>query len=218
LIALAMFAALIGLGTWQVHRLAWKEALLARIAAAERSSGVPLPPDPAPFQKVRVAGRLRADLAAWYGAEVREIPDGPRMGAQLIEPLERERGAPVLVDLGWVPTPAPAQSSRSGEAGIEGYVHPAEHPRWFSARPDVAARRFYTLDPRAIGQALGLARVAPFMLVALGPTPPVRYPDPAHHLPRPPNNHLGYALTWFGLAGALVVVFVIRARRELLGR
>ena len=56
--------------------------------------------------------------------------------------------------------------------------------------------------PPAIGAALGLRQVAPFILVAMGSAPPERYPDPARHLPRPPNNHLSYAITWYGLAVA----------------
>ena len=87
--ALAMLAVLVALGTWQLHRLAWKENILAGIAAAERALAIALPPQPSPFQKVRVSGRLRSDLAAWYGAEVRDTRRGPQLGAQLIQPLER---------------------------------------------------------------------------------------------------------------------------------
>ncbi len=70
-----------------------------------------------------------------------------------------------------------------------------------------AARQFYTLDPKAIGAALGVPDPAPFTLVALGPSTAETYPAPAQHLPRPPNNHLSYAITWYGLAVALVVIF-----------
>ena len=98
---------------------------------------------------------------------------------------------------------------------IEGYVRPSDTPGMFSATDSPATRQFYTLDTRAIGKALGLDRVAPFILVALGPPPPERYPDPARHLPRPPNNHLSYAITWYGLAIALVVIFVLWARKVL---
>ncbi|MBN8904164.1 MAG: SURF1 family protein, partial [Rhodospirillales bacterium] len=74
---------------------------------------------------------------------------------------------------------------------------------------------FYTLDPAAIGRALGLPTVAPYTIVALGDTPPQRWPDPAKHLPRPPNNHLSYAITWYGLAAALVVIFILWARKTV---
>ena len=45
--------------------------------------------------------------------------------------------------------------------------------------------------------------------------PARRYPDPARDLPRPLNNHLSYAITWYGLAIALVVMFVLWARKVL---
>ena len=118
-------------------------------------------------------------------------------------------------------------------------------PGLFSAPDDVPGRHFYTLDPRAIGAALGLDHVAPFILIALAPPPPqggapqdgtsgrtpqrcrpreappqggapgaaIELPIPAEHLPRPPNNHLAYAITWYGLAGALLVIFIVWARK-----
>ena len=88
-------------------------------------------------------------------------------------------------------------------------------PSWFTGdrRPGRAAAST-TLDPAAIGAALGLASVAPFTLVALGPAPtPPRARRSA--LPRPPNDHLSYALTWFGLAACLLVVFVVYVRKAL---
>ena len=59
----------------------------------------------------------------------------------------------------------------------------------------------------------GLPRVAPFGLVALGQAEGL--PQPARALPRPSNNHLGYVITWYGLAVALVGVFLAWARRRL---
>jgi len=103
LMALVMFLVLLALGTWQMHRLAWKEGILAQIAAGESAAAIPLPEAPGPFVKVRVTGRFRPDLSALFGAEVRDFPSGPVMGAQLVAPLERDNGPPVLVDRGWVP-------------------------------------------------------------------------------------------------------------------
>jgi surfeit locus 1 family protein len=210
----AMLVVLIGLGTWQVQRMHWKHALLAQIASAEQHPAIPLGPDPLPFQKVQVEGVLRGDLAALYGAEVRDLPHGQTvLGAHLIEPLERPGQIPVLVDRGWVQEKgAPMPPAPPGPVTVEGYVRPAEHAGMFSAADDTAARRFFTLDPGAIGPALGLARVAPFTLVALGPP---GIPDPAHALPRPPDNHLQYALTWYGFAVTLLVIFLLYARKVL---
>ena len=214
--AMVMLAVLLGLGTWQVMRLHWKLGLLAQIARAEAAPAVPLPAAPDPFTKVQATGHLRDDLSASYGAEVRDTPVGTELGTQLITPLEVPDGDVILVDRGWVPDKRPHPIARAeGDVTVEGYVRPSDKQSMFSATDNLAAREFYTLDASAIGSALGLHRVAPFILVAMGPSPPEHYPDPAHHLPRPPNNHLSYAITWYGLAVALVVIFVLWARKAL---
>jgi surfeit locus 1 family protein len=214
--AMVMLAVLLGLGTWQVMRLQWKLGLLAQIARAEAAPAVPLPAAPDPFTKVQATGHLRDDLSASYGAEVRDTPVGTELGTQLITPLEAPDGDVILVDRGWVPDKRPHPIARAeGDVTVEGYVRPSDKQSMFSATDNLAAREFYTLDASAIGSALGLHRVASFILVAMGLSPPEHYPDPAHHLPRPPNNHLSYAMTWYGLAVALVVIFVLWARKAL---
>jgi surfeit locus 1 family protein len=214
---LVMQLILLALGTWQVHRLHWKEAILAQIARAEAAPPVPLSGNPGPFTKVSVTGRLRNDLAASYGADVRDTPTGPQLGTYLIVPLERAHEPTLLVDRGWVPAKRTGPINEpQGAVSIPGYIHPADRPGTFSARDDPTSRTFYTLDPATIGAALGLKNVAPFILIALGPPPPEHYPEPATHLPRPPNNHFIYAVTWYGLALALVVMFCVWARGTLL--
>jgi surfeit locus 1 family protein len=215
LMTLVMVAVLVALGTWQVERLGWKQGLLEQIAHAEAAPAVPLTPQPDPFTKVRVSGHLRDDATALYGAEVRDTLAGTQMGSYLIAPLERESQDTILVNRGWVPEkrPEPLAASPEEDATIEGYVRPSDTPGWFSATDSPAARRFYTLSAPAIGEALGLHHVAPFILVAMGPPPSEHYPDPARQLPRPPNNHLSYAITWYGLAVALVVIFVLWTRK-----
>ncbi len=217
ILALIVLAILLVLGTWQVERLRWKQGLLAQIARAEAAAAVPIPAQPSPYTKVQVTGRLRDDLSASYGAEVRDTPSGTQLGVQLIEPLEREDGDTILVDRGWVPQKRTRPIARAeGDVTLEGYVRPSDRPGLFSANDNPATRQFFTLDAPAIGKALGLQQVAPYFLVVMGPSPPERYPDPARHLPRPPNNHLSYAITWFGLAAALVVIYALWARKVLI--
>lgn len=214
----AMLALAVSLGVWQVQRLAWKTALLAEIDRGEAAPATPLPPDlrptPRPFTKVLVSGTLRQDLAALYGIEVRATMTGQVIGAFLLNPLERPGADPIIVNRGWVPTDAPRDAAPV-QATVEGYVRAPERPILLGAADDPAARRFYALDPAAVGASLGLPRVAPFTLVALGRVPPGTFPDPAQALPRPPNNHLVYALTWFGLAATLLVMFGIFVHRTV---
>ncbi len=203
LMTLVMLATLLALGTWQVSRLLWKRDLLAAIAASEQRPALPLGPSPPAFARVRAEGRFEP-LTALYGAEVR----GEAGGARLLGILRREGAPPLLVERGWVPVPPPAIAS--GPAAVEGYIRPADAPGWFSPTDDLAGRRFFTLNPAAIGQALGVPDLAPYTLVAMGPP---GMPDPARTLPRPPNNHLPYAITWYGLAIALLVIFALYARK-----
>jgi surfeit locus 1 family protein len=211
---LMMLTALVGLGTWQVYRLHWKEAILARIAEAEVAPSVPLTDAPAPYTKVSVTGRFRYDLAAEFGAEVRDTQAGPTIGFYQIVPLERDGAPVILVDRGWVPQKRESPlNNPAGAVTVSGYVRPAERQSWFSARDDAAARQFFTLDPAAIGAAVGERDPAPFTLVAMGPVAAGAYPAPAQHLPRPPNNHLSYVITWYGLALSLAVIFGVWVRK-----
>jgi surfeit locus 1 family protein len=230
LMTAAMLIVLLGLGSWQVKRLFWKEALLAQIDRAEAADPVPLPAAAArsalsPFMKVSATGEFLPDKAALYGVEVRTIASGPAMGARMIEPLREANGDTILVDRGWIPLSRTVPIDQpEGTVTVSGYVRPGDAQHWFSVRDNPAERRFFTLDPKAIGDAVGQPDVPPFVLVALaahsgaGPSSGAeqvsdRWPDPARHLPRPPNSHLSYAITWYGLALALLAIFVVWARR-----
>jgi surfeit locus 1 family protein len=235
-----MLLVLLALGSWQVKRLFWKQALLAQIAQAEAAEPIPLArieaqgtgtATPSPFTKISVTGTFLPDETALYGAEVRDVAPGPgmggsAMGAQLIEPLREADGELILVDRGWVPLSRsgpldqPMGEAPGGMVTVSGYVRPGDTQHWFSAADDPPSRRFFTLDPHAIGMAIGHPEVRPFVLVVLaagGATGTVveHWPDPARHLPRPPNNHLSYVITWYGLAVALLAVFSIWARKGL---
>ena len=210
LAALLGLAILLGLGVWQIQRLHWKHAILDAISAAEAEPAVPLGATPPAYAKVYATGRLRYDRAALYGAEGRDRQGQPVMGAQLLVPLDLTDGRTILCLLGWVAALPPRQDAPEGR--VEGYVRPGDKPGLFSAPDDAPGRRFYTLDPAAIAAALRLDHVAPEILVAVGPPGD---PDPARSLPRPPDNHLNYALTWFGLALSLIAVFIVFARKVL---
>lgn len=215
LAALPVLLALLALGTWQLQRLAWKTDILDRIAASESAAPVPL--DAAPpqtYAKVVATGRFDHAREALLGLEVR----GTILGAHLLTPLLREGAAPLLVDRGWVPLERAEGVARpEGPVAVTGYVRAGETAGSMAARDDTAGRRFYTFDPAAIGRALDLPQVAPFGLVALAApgAPPNALPAAARALPRPTNSHLGYAITWYGLAAALVGVFAVFAHRRL---
>jgi surfeit locus 1 family protein len=202
---------LAGLGTWQVQRLQWKTSLLATIAAAEAGPPVPLADRPTDYSKVFAEGRFLHAEALFYGVEVRNGV----LGTHLVTPLDRGDSSPLLlVDRGWVPMDGGTVTQPEGPVRVEGYVRPSETAGLFSATDDPVRRRFYSFDPMAMGAAIGRSGLAPFGLVALGPQGP-GLPQPAATLPRPTNTHLGYAITWYGLALAALGVFVAWARTRL---
>lgn len=206
---LAGVVLMLGLGVWQVERLVWKRGVLAAIDRAEASPAIPIPENPSPYTKVRVEGHFDAARAVFYGARV----ENGTPGTDLIVPLLREGAPPVLVDRGFVTLPWEG-TTPAGSITVEGYLRPPAARHWFSVADDLAQRRFFTLDPAAIALAVGLDRPAPWVLVALGKPAGPGAPVPAATMPRPPDNHLGYAITWFGLALSLVVVFVLWWRKE----
>lgn len=215
LAALPVLTVLLALGAWQVRRLEWKQELLAQVAASEAGPATPLGADPVLFQKVSANGRLDHAHEALLGLEVR----GNTLGARLLTPLLRDNAPALLIDRGWVPMERTAAIERpEGIVTVIGWVRPSEPTQALAARDDPAGRRFYSFDTAAIGAALDLPAVAPFGLVALAvpADPPGRLPAPDRVLPRPNNPHLGYAITWFGLAAALIgvlgVFLVGRAR------
>lgn len=208
LAGLPVLIILLGLGTWQAQRLVWKTDLLAQIAAAEAAPPAPISDPPAPYAKLEAVGRFDHAREALLGVEIR----ANRMGARLMVPFLRDSGPPILVDRGWVPLDRPGEIARpEGEQRITGYVRFGEAAGRFAAQDDVAGRRFYHFDPVAIGAALGQPGVAPYGLVVMGP--PGSLPEPTQSLPRPRNSHLGYAITWYGLALSLIGVFAAFAWR-----
>ena len=216
LTSLPVLAALLWPGTWQVQRLHWKTDMLARITAAEAGPPVPLTGSAEPYAKVLAIGRLDHGREVLLGVEVR----GTALGGHLVTPLLRDGAPPLLVDRGWVPLERDRGLERpEGEVSVTGYIRGVDTRDWNSPKDDAAGRRFYVFDPAAIGAALGLPPPAPFGLVALARpgAPAGLLPAAAASLPRPDNPHLGYAITWYGLAAALVgvlIAFLLRRDRE----
>lgn len=211
LAALAGIAVLLALGTWQVQRLAWKTALIATMEARLALPAVPLDAagDDAEYRRVTAVGRYRHDLAFAKGAEA---VDG-ELGARLVTPLELAGGGVLLVERGWLPErllpPAtPAAVEPIGEVTIEGVLRRPGPARLFTPANEPERRRWYWYDPAMLAAWLGTPPLP--MTLALD------RPDVAGPLPRLEparvelaTPHLGYAITWYGLAAALLGVYLV---------
>jgi len=224
-----VLVALIALGNWQVERLGWKEDLIAR--ATERPAGhvVELPPPAAwptldiagnEYRPFRLEGRFRHDLEALVFTSLGE-PRGPERGPGywVVTPFELGGGGTVLVNRGFAPQgrhlPAERGETLDGvPTSVVGLLRPDDPPGLFTPDHKPEKNLFFAREIAAIAAAKRLSGpVAPFTIdLVAAHTPPGGLPQAGETRMRFTNNHLGYAVTWYGLALALAAVFLGFAR------
>lgn len=224
-LAIVLFAGFTALGVWQVHRLAWKEDLIARVDARLRAQPQPAPgPDRWPrlsregdeYRRVTLQGRFD------YAREVLvHASTALGVGYWVLTPLRTPGGAWVLVNRGFVPPE------------LRGHVPHGDAPqslvallRFTEPRGGVlqanqpAQGRWYSRDVAAMAASMQLqGDVAPYFVDQQGATAADRaaWPRPGLTVVAFPNNHLVYALTWFVLAAgcAVAAVYVLAHERHL---
>ncbi len=216
LFALGGLIMLSALGWWQLERLAWKLDLIAAVELRADSAPVPLdevlalrPQDEWAFTPVIVAGQFdHAREAYVFGLNLES-----GIGWFVYTPLLREGQATVIVNRGWVPEDLQAPSTRPegqvmGAVELSGLVRDSASPGTFTPPPNIAEREWFTRDHAGIAAAMGLEDMAPvFVDAARGPVEgalPRGGQTPLHFT----NSHLGYAITWFGLALTLLGVYI----------
>jgi len=214
-------AMLTGLGFWQLKRLAWKEALIERVEA-----GVKKPPvlvadiekaltagEDIEYRPAKASGRFLHEHEAHFFITHKGEP-----GYFIYTPLKMDDGRILFVNRGFVPITRKGTTTRR-ESQIEGAVEisglarsaPTEKPNSFVPDNDLAKNVFYwkSLNQMA-GRSFDKTEIAilPFFLDVDDTPVPGRAITGGVTRISFPNSHLQYALTWFGLAGALLVVGV----------
>lgn len=211
LVVLAAFSVLIGLGVWQLERLAWKEDLIAKAQARLTAPAIPLPaaealsPDDREFAHVTATGTFD------HAAE-RDVfsPSGEGPVYRVVTPLDLGEGTFLLVDRGYVPdrlrdAATRAEGNPSGPVTVTGWLRTAESRSFFTPEDAPGENLFFARDPQRLAQGLPGRPWGPVVLVADETAHPGGWPKGGMTLDFT-NNHLGYAFTWFGLAGALAAM------------
>ena len=204
-------AVLLGLGTWQVQRLQWKEALLASIEAKSTAAAVEIPAEPDPdsdnFLAVHARGATRGEPLRVLSSQ-----RGLGPGFRIISRFDMN-GRAILLDRGFVAEDMFESVTPEAWLSVEGNLHwPREHDRFFTPEPEDDL-----WFAREVGRMAEVLGADPVLLVA-------RKSDgeDGHIHPWPvstggiPNNHLQYAITWFALAlgwAAMTVYWLSRIRR-----
>lgn len=219
-------AILVSLGVWQLQRKAWKEDVLARIEALKTAP-------PRPVAGLLAAGARGEDVefsravAVCPGLDVAPFVElyalrRGEIGSRLISACPVE-GAPygvVLVDRGFVPETVssrpPVDPAARNPVTVTGVLRSPDARTFVTPadRPD--QNRFYARDAVAMASALDARKPAPwFLMVETSTNPEWRALDPAPLPNTITNRHLEYALTWFGLAAALLGVYAAMVYRRM---
>lgn len=225
-------AVLSGLGTWQLERKAWKEALIAQIAA--RATAAPVSLDAVSdaisrsenleYTRVTARGRFHLDKTLYVFA-----PEGGETGWHAHVPLETTSGRIVLVNRGWIGHAQRQQAAApvdtpSPEVELVGLLRHPGSALTFTPDNDVARNIWHWRDVSGMARATFPAdpgRVMPFTLDReADPTGTALPGAPRGGVTRVvlPNRHLEYALTWYGLALTLLAVYVSFAWPRWRGR
>ncbi|GAO40958.1 hypothetical protein SCH01S_53_00300 [Sphingomonas changbaiensis NBRC 104936] len=222
LVLLAGTMLFIALGLWQVERRSEKLALIAAVQARVHAAPVAAP-GPAEwarinaatdaYRRVRVHGAFLNDSEILVQAVSRYGP-----GYWVLTPLRTDQAWTVLVNRGFVPPELRSRASRhaeelKGPVEVTGLLRVTEPHGGFLHANDPAHDRWYSRDVAAIGRARHLSHLAPYFIDAAAGPSEKRQPVGGLTVLSFPNNHLQYALTWFGLA-VLALLGVWRVRRR----
>lgn len=210
------FVILIALGLWQLERREEKHALLREmarrmIAPAESIEGLLVNESDAPFRHAIAQGTFEYAQEAYVFAP-RSDDSGTRLGYKVITPLRLTASAVVFVDRGWVPQERRAPATRlkgqpDGTMTIRGLLKPTAAPGLFTPEPNLVEHIWYVHDIAGMASAFDLKPATVLYLEASMASP--GGPEPIAEIPEIPDNHLQYALTWFALAVALVIVYLV---------
>ncbi|WP_374573079.1 SURF1 family protein [Phenylobacterium sp.] len=212
------FCILISLGVWQLQRLKWKEGLLARIAALQAAPSQPIGPvldrlsggADVGYTRVTVVcpGLAKARFLQLYG-----LKDG-EPGQRLVSACALASGpyGSILVDRGFIDDQVkarpPVDPADRTPLELTGVLRMPDKPTFVTPANEPASNHWYSRDVPAMAKMLDAPRPAPVFLMAETAT----NPDWPQLTPAPvptdiPNRHFEYALTWFGLAAALIGVY-----------
>jgi len=208
MVALLIFcsATFSALGIWQIQRLHWKRALIARVDA--RIHAPPQPP-PQPSQWPQITKRRddyeyrRIELKGHYLRDRNILTQAVTdlgAGHWVLTPLRTHASGIVLINRGFVPAGAHAAAAPAGEVTVRGLLRISEPGGGFLRDNRPAENRWYSRDVAAIAQALQLHDVAPYFIDAESTGNVTGWPRAGMTVVRFRNQHRQYALTWFALA------------------
>jgi cytochrome oxidase assembly protein ShyY1 len=234
-------AGFVALGTWQLERKAQKEDLIERLDRRLSAAPILLPAhDIWPqldamqdeYRRVQFSAAFVPGAEALVYAGPSPFPsDMPGAGYWVFALARRTNGDLVAVNRGYVPQDyikeqdikeqrknAALRGGGEGSHNVEiiGIMRWPQPRGYFAPADDVARNLWFVRDHRVIARGKGWGELAPFYVELETPPPPGGLPRPPPVRPDLRNEHLQYAITWYGLAAAvgLMLVFWLRTQRQ----
>lgn len=212
LIVLMLLPALIFLGFWQLSRGEEKRVMLSdyeerRAAEPVSAAQMLYTPEPA-WRRLYMKGRFDPEHSLLLDNAIR---DG-KAGVELLQPfLDRASGLWLLVNRGWLPWPdrrvPPVYDTPTHQLELEAWVYDVPG-KAFQLRADAPTsiwpRLVTTVEPEALWIELGREGYPHALRLEPGPA--------AHRVDwsvvaMGPEKHTGYAVQWFALSAALLVLY-----------
>jgi surfeit locus 1 family protein len=207
---LPLFLGCVALGVWQLERLQWKLALIAQVQrnlqAPPMSAAQALAMGQrAQYRRVALAGRFNNSKEGYvFGTDASGAP-----AYHVVTPFTLHDGRTLLVDRGIVPERLRDPRTRpagevNGEQHILGVWRAPDAPGVFTPSPNLARRVWYARDVSGIAKAVDVHPAAPVIVEADAAPNPGGWPKGGQTVVTFRNEHLQYAVTWFGLAAVVL--------------
>ena len=230
---LILVVSFVGLGLWQLQRRVDKHALIAALDARLAKPPQALSPPSGwdalisakdEFQRVTLTATYTASPDAMVyssGSAVRADVTGPGTWAFL--PAKLASGETIVINAGFVQNTMQDRAFEDRVVGrlvtgqpveLTGYIRFPERAGKLTPAENVPKRLWFVRDHRAMAAALGWGDVAPFYIDLEKPVPESGIPKPGPLQVHLKDDHMQYAITWFSLAGALVIAFGVWWRRQ----
>src|SRR5438876_3945 len=231
MVLLGALIVLVGLGTWQLERREWKEALIVELDRKLAALPADLPPRERwpqlnaaadEFRRVKFPAEfLPGQEALVYSSGSSLRPDVTGPGYWVFSPARLTGGSVVVINRGFVPEGKQdpkirAEGRPAGVVDIVGVMRWPEARGTFTPNDQPDKSLWFARDPAAMSAAKGWGNVAPFYIDQEAPPAPGGLPKVGLLRPSLQNNHLQYAVTWYGLALVFLIsgVFFLRKRRS----
>ena len=210
--AVMMTGILVGLGIWQLERLTWKENLIATVsghmtaAPVSLDDALKLSADDVQYRKVALTGHF--DNAKENFVFTTDVNGDPVY--HVLTPFITDDGRTLMVDRGEIPQnllPPQSRKAIEGQTRVVGVWRVPDSPGAFTPAPVPDKHIWYARDLKGMTAADHLTLAAPVVIEADATPNPGGWPKGGQTVVDFPNNHLSYAITWFGLAAGLIGVY-----------